>query len=91
MLASEILLCGKGVCLACYLKRAARDEKTQAMMSLGVSDAFLTVKQETPTVVSCVDATGRKQAEFYQGSVMELYFGTVTSRVFSKASWTWRR
>ncbi len=45
----------------CYLKRAARGERTQVMMSLDVSDAFLTVKQETPTVVSCVDATGRKQ------------------------------
>ena len=53
----------------CYLKRAAREEKTQAMMSLDVSDAFLTVKQETPTVVTCVDATGRKQ-EFGLGRVL---------------------
>ena len=55
----------------CYLKRAAREEKTQAMMSLDVSDAFLTVKQETPTVVTCVDATGRKQ-EFGLGRVLNL-------------------
>ena len=34
-----------------------------------VSDAFLTVKQETPTVVTCVDATGRKQ-EFGLGRVL---------------------
>ena len=53
----------------CDLKRAAREEKTQAMMSLDVSDAFLTVKQETPTVVTCVDATGRKQ-EFGLGRVL---------------------
>ena len=53
----------------CYLKRAAREEKTQAMMSLDVGDAFLTVKQETPTVVTCVDATGRKQ-EFGLGRVL---------------------
>ena len=53
----------------CYLKRAARGEKTQAMMSLDVNDAFLTVKQETPTVVSCVDATGRKQ-QFGLGRVL---------------------
>ena len=52
-----------------YLKRAAREEKTQAMMSLDVSDAFLTVKQETRTVVTCVDATGRKQ-EFGLGRVL---------------------
>ena len=39
------------------------------MMSLDVSDAFLTVKQETPAVVSCVDATGRKQ-EFGLGRVL---------------------
>ena len=37
----------------CYLKRAAREEKTQAMMSLDVSDAFLTVKQETATGYLC--------------------------------------
>ena len=53
----------------CYLKRSAKGEKTQAMMSLDVSDAFLTVKQETPTVVSCVDATGRRQ-EFGLGKVL---------------------
>ena len=38
-------------------------------MSLDVSDAFLTVKQETPTVVSCVDATRRRQ-EFGLGKVL---------------------
>ena len=53
----------------CYLKRGGREEKTQAMMSLDVSDAFVTVKQETPTVVTCVDATGRKQ-EFGLGRVL---------------------
>ena len=53
----------------CYLKRSSKGEKTQAMMSLDVSDAFLTVKQETPTVVSCVDATGRRQ-EFGLGKVL---------------------
>jgi len=34
-----------------------------------VSDAFLTVKQETPTVVTCVDASGKKQ-EFGLGKVL---------------------
>ena len=53
----------------CYLKRAATLDKTQTMISLDVSDAFLTVKQETPTVVTCVDATGRKQ-QFGLGRVL---------------------
>ena len=63
----------------CYLNRAAREEKTQAMMALDVSDAVLTVKQETPTVVTW--GCRRKRAGVW----------TWTTQGFSRPSWTWRR
>lgn len=62
---------------------------------MDVSDAFLTVKQETPTVVTCVDASGKKQefglGKFFQDNVMEHCCGTETSQGFSRTSLGWKR
>ena len=52
-----------------FLKRRANLMKQQMMISLDVADAFLTVRQETPTVVTCIDSNGASQ-RFGLGKVL---------------------
>ena len=52
-----------------FLKRRANLMKQQMMISLDVADAFLTVRQETPTVVTCIDSNGTSQ-RFGLGKVL---------------------
>ena len=52
-----------------FLKRKSSSMKQQMMISMDVADAFLTVRQETPTVVTCISSNGATE-KFGLGRVL---------------------